>query len=572
MSEPYSDSGSEYLESENVDSEDSDELLPDKKKMCRQVVPSSSSSSETDNEPMPLQHKPRVLASSCSSSETENEPGPSHHKPLINPVKANEWKEVSQDFTPRLAIPEKTTCIILSELNRGSSELQVFLKLFPNSLIKYISQCTNERLEILEQEKVKIKHRTDHHEIMITLGCFFVMAYNRVPAIKNYWSSNKSLGNDAIKMAISRDRFQLLASKLYFTSPKKPENAGKLYYIQDVVDCLKKTFLRARSESTRQAIDESMVKFKGRSVLKQYQPLKPIKRGVKIWERCDSMTGYVYDFDVYSGKEMERVEGTLGERVVKKLTSSVRDSGVSFCFDRFFTSVNLMNTLPFPAVGTCISSRKEMPNFNKRKRTRGEVEAKENNNGTIAFMWMDTKEVMIMSNCHNNNVVQISRKTKTGTKIDIPAPEAIEFYNAHMGGVDLSDQLTGLYEIDRKSQKWWRKVFYKLVLTAAVNSWIIFKELCHKPDLQFLTYLVNLAEQLIASGRQNASVVRKRSYGRSSLSSRNLTNVGDHLPVETGTRKRCRSCSIKKTEKRTKLVCSSCNIPLCIKCFPVYHT
>ncbi|CAH2002393.1 unnamed protein product [Acanthoscelides obtectus] len=32
-----------------------------------------------------------------------------------------------------------------------------------------------------------------------------------------------------------------------------------------------------------------------------------------------------------------------------------------------------------------------------------------------------------------------------------------------MGGVDLSDQMSSLYEIDRKSQKWWRKTFYKLL-------------------------------------------------------------------------------------------------------------
>ncbi|KAK9685333.1 Transposase IS4 [Popillia japonica] len=106
-----------------------------------------------------------------------------------------------------------------------------------------------------------------------------------------------------------------------------------------------------------------MAKFKGRSVLKQYLPLKPIKRGIKIWERCDSQTGYVYDFHIYSGREEGAPEGTLGDRVVKRLTSTVREEEVSFCFDRFFTSVSLQNTLPFACVGTCISTRKNMPEF-----------------------------------------------------------------------------------------------------------------------------------------------------------------------------------------------------------------
>ena len=33
------------------------------------------------------------------------------------------------------------------------------------------------------------------------------------------------------------------------------------------------------------AIDEAMVKYKGRSSLKQYLPMKPIKRGFKVWVR-----------------------------------------------------------------------------------------------------------------------------------------------------------------------------------------------------------------------------------------------------------------------------------------------
>ncbi|KAG8237617.1 hypothetical protein J437_LFUL011427 [Ladona fulva] len=35
-----------------------------------------------------------------------------------------------------------------------------------------------------------------------------------------------------------------------------------------------------------------MVKFKGRSSLKQYLPMKSIKRVFKIWAICDSMTGH----------------------------------------------------------------------------------------------------------------------------------------------------------------------------------------------------------------------------------------------------------------------------------------
>jgi hypothetical protein len=62
-----------------------------------------------------------------------------------------------------------------------------------------------------------------------------------------------------------------------------------------------------------------MVKFKGRYSLKQYQPLKPIKRGVKIWERCDSRTGYVYDFNIYSGKEEKSSDGSENRQKLNQI-------------------------------------------------------------------------------------------------------------------------------------------------------------------------------------------------------------------------------------------------------------
>ena len=65
------------------------------------------------------------------------------------------------------------------------------------------------------------------------------------------------------------------------------------------------------------AVDETMVKFKGRLSFRQYLPMKPIKWGVKLWTLCESETGYTVNFQVYTGKDQQRgVEHGLGYRVV----------------------------------------------------------------------------------------------------------------------------------------------------------------------------------------------------------------------------------------------------------------
>lgn len=52
--------------------------------------------------------------------------------------------------------------------------------------------------------------------------------------------------------------------------------------------------------------------------------LKPIKRGIKTWMRSDSFTGYTYDFNIYTGRETDHQDTTLGERVIRKLVSTTK--------------------------------------------------------------------------------------------------------------------------------------------------------------------------------------------------------------------------------------------------------
>lgn len=559
----------ELIESEDESLEDpfeSDDSVRDK-----DFQPSDS---DVDTDPILESENESDIDNVESAEVRQDEVEPDEDSNIQSDEMKIVWSPVNEnDFSPRKSIPTECAPIILSKLNRGSSELDCFLSLFPRSLFMFMAHCTNQRLDLHEAERCNRKlkfERTSASELMLVTGVSLVMHYNRVPTFAMYWSANPSLGNEAIKNAISRDRCQLLLSKLYFNDPRKPENATKTYYMDEVISCLKKTFSSTRTDSTYQSIDESMAKFKGRSSLKQYMPLKPIKRGVKIWTRCDSSTGYVYDMNIYCGKETNVQEGTLGERVVNKLASTITGKEVTLIFDRFFTSVHLMNTIDYASVGTCMKGRKDVPRF-EGKLNRGESQIVSNRQGTLAIRWQDTKDFIVLSNCHKPTIVKVNRKMKDGSITEIDCPEAISFYNKKMGGVDLADQMTSLYDINRKSQKWWRKVYYKLLMMAVYNSFVVFKEVTHK-QVTFIQFLVPLAEGLIAEGRKGTKRKRTRKVGRHSKSYEHTTNVGDHLPVQEENRRRCYSCSQKKRERRTKLRCKMCNLPLCMDCFTPFHS
>ncbi|KAF2896028.1 hypothetical protein ILUMI_10146 [Ignelater luminosus] len=298
------------------------------------------------------------------------------------------------------------------------------------------------RLEIFEKESKKKRISTDYHEIVIVLRVLLMMSYNWVPAFDHYWSKNESLGNRTTKKAISRDRCKRLSAKMYFNSLEKVANCRKQFYIEEVVNCLKLTFQKFRSEAAFQSIDESVAKFKERSLMKQYLPLKPIKRGIKIWVGSDSPTGYVYDLKIYAGKKTETTSGALGERLVKNLARSLREKAVAVCFDRFFASAKLLNELDYTAVRTLIKSRRSVQEFFE-KLNREHSQFRVNNEDTIVCRWQNTKDVLVISNCFSD-----------GTRKDVPCPAMFQFYNANMGGVDLTDQIVGLYNFDRKSGKW----------------------------------------------------------------------------------------------------------------------
>ena len=122
---------------------------------------------------------------------------------------------------------------------------------------------------------------------------------------------------------------------LYLNTPEKPSDVCKTFYVEELISCLKSTFQRTRQDSVFQSLDESMTKFKYGSSIKQYMTAKPVKRGIKVWMHCDSLTGYTYDMNIYVGKEDVSQEGTLRERVVKLLVLSLQDRDITLAFNRF---------------------------------------------------------------------------------------------------------------------------------------------------------------------------------------------------------------------------------------------
>ena len=63
-----------------------------------------------------------------------------------------------------------------------------------------------------------------------------------------------------------------------------------------------------------------MIRFKGRSSLKQFMPMKPIKRGIKVWVRADSHNGVCVTSMSIVAKRVTMSQQTLAQEL--SLTSA----------------------------------------------------------------------------------------------------------------------------------------------------------------------------------------------------------------------------------------------------------
>ena len=91
-------------------------------------------------------------------------------------------------------------------------------------------------------------------------------------------------------------------------------------------------------------------------------PLKPVKRGIKVWVLADSTNGYFSRFQVYTGKGAS-VEKGLGMRVVKELTSELKGKNHHVFFDNYFTNYDLLADLVKDGIYSCGTARKDRRGF-----------------------------------------------------------------------------------------------------------------------------------------------------------------------------------------------------------------
>jgi len=385
--------------------------------------------------------------------------------------------------------------------------------------------------------------------------------------------------------------------------------------------------------SSNISIDEMIARFSGRSAHTVRIKNKPTPEGYKILSLCDA--GYTFAFFFTSRIHQHEIQkipnlSKVGNEVYHLVSQLPKNKAFNIYMDNYFSSIRLFKYLREKNIGACGTVRKNSANFPQILKTDKKLEWDTLSgvvvDDVLAILWMDNGPVTMLSTIHQingdeNRIERIRRRPReTSTnankvraifgslsKKSLPIPIVIDDYNHFMGGVDIADQLRGYYSTQLSVRRTWMPLFFWLLDTAIINSYLIFKK--KDVNIKHKDFRLELVWDLIKAGLEEKE---KKPNTRSHVDE--LTNQfkfiqvdpskryqyvttnfelplerlspGDHFPEWREARTSCVWCKYltKQAQKRaekdppqSQLYCIKCNVALCCNknrssCFKDYHT
>ena len=217
-------------------------------------------------------------------------------------------------------------------------------------------------------------------DMKIFLAHLIAMGLVRKGAIERYWDHGETVKTPFFGTYMGRNTFQAILSNLQVSDstkdlPRNNPNYDKLFKVRPFVDMMDRNILQSYKAGRDLSVDEGCCPYKGRVQFKCYNPKKPSKWHMKLFEVSDARTGYVVAFEIYCGKNNTRIVmdaevldpqcNTTTKTVIGLLQKgNLLGKGHHVYMDNYYSSPELFSELHYKetfACGTCRSNRKNMP-------------------------------------------------------------------------------------------------------------------------------------------------------------------------------------------------------------------
>ncbi|UYV69183.1 PGBD5 [Cordylochernes scorpioides] len=398
------------------------------------------------------------------------------------------------------------------------SPYSVFKQFFDEELFRTIKLETNKYARMVidkERKKGPLNPRgllakwkaVSIAELKIFLAIIIHMSLVVKPRLREYWSNHIGMRTAFCKSTgMARERFEAILSMLHLNDnmlyiPHGQPGYDPIYKIRTLFDSLVNKFRTWYSPDEKLTIDEAICPFRGRVHFRVYIKSKPHKYGIKIYEICESSTGYTCNLDIYTGRHPHQ---DLQYNSILSLVDRIAE--------------------PYYQKGHIIYFDSQL----------------------LALKWRDTRDVFMIATTQDSSMIQAQKKIRRQPQtISITKPAIVVDYNKNKAGVDRSDQFMAYYPFHRRTLKWWKKLFFHIFGLTIVNSHIVYNKLTTGRKMPLREYHLAIMERLmeeagteILDEQPSASGSSERLIGKHFLTKIPATG-------KTTIQKRCKVCSDK---------------------------
>jgi len=240
------------------------------------------------------------------SEEESDQEGDIHFDPFFANFNAQWSRDLNEIYIPDFSENSGPQ----HKLNADARVFEYLGLFLPQSFYESVAQETNKYAEQKQQVSGPDPRwrPTSATEIRAYIGINIMMGVKQLPRIWCYWSTDKRYGCPYISGIMPKTRFLKLNQYIHLrdtsdTPGRDDPRYDPLFKVRPLLDNVAKNFRTVYKPGRDLSVDEAMVGYKGRLHFKQYMPAKPTKWGVKVWEVCESETGYCSNFDVYTGRK-----------------------------------------------------------------------------------------------------------------------------------------------------------------------------------------------------------------------------------------------------------------------------
>ncbi len=259
------------------------------------------------------------------------------------------WRKV---FSPRTISPfigKSGPQFRRGTLSAEPNPLEYFQLYFTDAVWQLFVSKTNQNDIFKKTKKWK---ETNVPEMKAFFGLVLAMGILWLPKMRDYWrKSNKLIHTPAFSEVMTRDRFFELYRYLHVSDDREQKARGEdghdpLFKIRKLCDLILERFRNVYKPGREICIDESLITFKGKIYFRQFIPSKRARFGVKAFVLCDSLTGYVSELQIYTGKSQDgTVTKDLAEKIVMQLVSTYTNLGHHLYLDNYYTKAWLLENL-----------------------------------------------------------------------------------------------------------------------------------------------------------------------------------------------------------------------------------